>query len=320
MADDRLVEVYDGSWDPYFDTMRSRNESHISYNYHQDLLKYYLEAFHRSGTDISEYRNYFNKHFYKKVINDIKFLNGEDLNQDEVDFSEYEKLGTQVSIDILESNPKTFKVDEKIQLLCDLKNTPTVYIKLYEFNAENYYRKNLNSFNSEINLDGLEPLVERKEEFKEPPQKKFRHMFEIPEIDKKSGLFIIDLISNGYSSRAVIKKGNLTLVHKTAREGHVCYICDEDSGICKSNGTALWYSNQYFKADENGKIVVPYGKNYSSHNAVLISQGIADLTYFTQYTEEYYLTCTSHLHHESLLMGKNATLILKPSLQVNSSD
>ena len=46
-------------------------------------------------------------------------------------------------------------------------------------------------------------------------------MFEITEIDKKSGLFIADFISNGFSSRSVIKKGNLTLVHKVAREGHI---------------------------------------------------------------------------------------------------
>ena len=86
-----------------------------------------------------------------------------------VNFSKYEKLSTQVSIDILESNPKTFEIDGKIQILSDLKNTLTVYIKLYKFYAENYLRKTLSYFNSEIILDGLKPLVERQEEFNEPP-------------------------------------------------------------------------------------------------------------------------------------------------------
>lgn len=204
--------------------MSSRPDSNIQYDYHEDLLKYYLEAFHRAGTDLSDYRTYFSKTFYKKAVNDIKFLNGEELNQDEVDMAEYEILGTKVMLNILESNPKTFKVDDKIRILCDLKNTPTVYIRLYEFNAENYYRNTLTEFSSEINLDGLEPFVERKEEFKEVPQKKFRHMFEIPEIDKKPGLFIVDLISNGYSSRAVIKKGSLTLITKQTKSGVDCFI------------------------------------------------------------------------------------------------
>jgi hypothetical protein len=148
------------------------------------------------------------------------------------------------------------------------------------------------------------------------PQKKFRHLFEIPEIDLKSGLFVIDFISNGYSSRAVIKKGSLSIVYRVDREGYIYNIIDENTDICKTPDTAIWWNNQYFKADEDGKIVIPYAPNYISSKAVLLSKGIADITPFSQGTEEYRFTCFYTLHHESLLINKNATLIISPTLEM----
>ena len=242
-------------------------------------------------------------------MNEVKFLNGEEINHEDTDATKYEQLGTQVMINILESNPKSFKIDDKIRILWDLKNTPTIYIKIYEFNAENYYRNKLAPFDSMINLDGLEPLFERIEEFKESPQKKFRHLFEINEIHNKAGLFVIDFISNGFSSRAVVKKGSLSLVTKIAREGHIWYIWDENKQICKTDSTAIWFSNKYFKADEAGKIVIPFADNYAAPQAVLLNSGIADLASFNQQYENYSFEWFFNLHHESLLMGKNATII-----------
>jgi len=68
-------------------------------------------------------------------------------------------------------------------------------------------------------------------------------MFEFPEIGSKTGLFVIDFISNGYSSRAVIKKGGLSYVTKNSREGTMCYLCNEDKEICKDDTTAIWFND-----------------------------------------------------------------------------
>lgn len=65
---------------------------------------------------------------------------------------------------------------------------------------------------------------EKVHEFDELPQKKFRHVFEFPELDDRVGLFIIEFISNGYSSRAVIKKGSLSLVVRSTVAGHIAYV------------------------------------------------------------------------------------------------
>ena len=282
---------YNENWSRYYQVLSGRSDvSYISDEFHFELMYYYLEAFYRADIDITQFQKHFRKDDYKKMVNMIKFLNGEEISHESMTSGDYDKLGTEVMIDILQSNPKSYKVNDKIKILCDLKNTPTVYIKIYEFNAENYYRNKLSQFNDQINLDGLEPLFERTEEFKESPQKKFRHMFEIPEIHQKAGLFVIDFISNGTSSRAVIKKGSLSLVYKSARDGLHCFICDDEKQICKDDTTAIWFSNKYYKANEEGKIMIPYSKTYNYSTAVLLHQGISDISSLNQSTEEYYLS------------------------------
>ena len=82
-------------------------------------------------------------------------------------------------------------------------------------------------------------------------------IFEFPQLDDRVGLFVIEFISNGYSSRAVIKKGSLSLIYKSTVAGQVAYILDENKEICESENTGMWYMNQYFKADpeKGGRIL-----------------------------------------------------------------
>ncbi|CAI2372903.1 unnamed protein product [Moneuplotes crassus] len=312
-----LVLGYDNNWCRFYQNISGRNDiSSVQHDFHRNLLFYYLDSFYRADVDISQWEKFFNKNDYKEMLSEIKFLNGEEVNHQ--DIPNLEELGTKVMINILDSNLQHHKVDDKVQILCDLKNTPTVYIKIYEFNAENYYKSNLSEFNSQIDLDGLEPAFQRIEEFKETPQKKYRHRFDIPEIKKKPGIYVIDFISNGISSRAVIKKGNLTLIRKDIREGHECYILDENREICKEASTAIWFSDNFYKADDDGKILIPYCKDSNEYSkAVLLSKGISDIEDFCRSTENYDFKCIFTLNHESLLMGKNASLIITPQLRCN---
>lgn len=59
--------------------------------------------------------------------------------------------------------------------------------------------------------------------------------FEFPELNDKVGLFIIEFLGNGRSARAVIKKGSLSLIHRSTIAGHMAYILDDDKQICKGD-------------------------------------------------------------------------------------
>ena len=81
----------------------------------------------------------------------------------------------------------------------------------------------------------------------------------------------------------------------------------------------MWYQNQYFKADhkKGGQIVIPYAKSHSSDKTILINDGFAQLTEFKRLPESYSFSSVFIVNHESLLMGKEAEILMKPSLKVN---
>jgi hypothetical protein len=100
--------------------------------------------------------------------------------------------------------------------------------------------------------------------FKGVPKNKIKETtFTFDELKGKVGLFIIEMSGNGKQSRAVIKKGSLSLIHKSTAAGHVGYIIDHDRKICKSEKTGLWIEKKFYPSDlkKNGAIFIPYGKH-----------------------------------------------------------
>lgn len=132
-------------------------------------------------------------------------------------------------------------------------------------------------FRTDVNLDGLIASYEETFEFDKIAQMKFRHTFDFPQLDNWVGLYVIEFISNGYSSRAVIKKGTLSLISKSTIAGHICYILDEDRNICSGEKTGIFFDNNYFKADSDkeGRIIIPYEKYEKSGKAILIHNNFA---------------------------------------------
>ena len=174
-------------------------------------------------------------------------------------------------------------------------------------------------FRTDVNLDGLIASYEESFEFSELPQMKFRHVFDFPSLDNKVGLYVIEFIANGYSSRAVIKKGTLSLVTRSTIAGHIAYILDENREICTGERTGMWFDNNYFKSDpENGgRIILPYEKYERNDKSILIHNEFAQLADFTRLTETYSLNCKYVLHPESLLMGMESKILIRPQFTVN---
>ena len=141
----------------------------------------------------------------------------------------------------LESNKECFTVDEEVHLCLELKNVQTIYIKIFEFNTETYYKKTLQPFNTGVNLDGLIASIEKSQDFKVPPNRKITESFTFPELTGKLGLFIVEFIGNGMSARAVIKKGSLSMIHRPTIAGHIAYVLDENKRMCNGPKTGILF-------------------------------------------------------------------------------
>lgn len=145
-------------------------------------------------------------------------------------------------------------------------------VKIFEVNTDNYFRKNMTSFTSDINLDGLIAKYEVDCDYTDKPSN-MRHTetFKFPQFNGVRGLYVIELIGNGISSRSIIQKGNLSLIHKSTIAGHFAFILDEDKAICKGKQTGLYFDNNFYPTDQDsGRIIIPFGRHVYRGKAIMM--------------------------------------------------
>ena len=169
-----------------------------------DLYRRILEHYYKMGEGWKDFEIYFDKDFLRRFKTECDFLAGKRLSDKELQELPH-GLRKETLIDLPDINQYNFKTGERVKLIVDLKNVSSLYIKVFEFNTLNYFKKTKNAFKTDVNLDGLIASKELTYEFTESPQIKHRNEFEFSYLDNKVGIFIIELIANGYSSRATIK-------------------------------------------------------------------------------------------------------------------
>ncbi len=229
-----------------------------------------------------------------------------------------EEVQNEVVLKLCEHNPGLFLPEDEVVLDVEVKNIQQLFIKVFEINTENYYRKHMAPFRTDVNLDGLLSTTEELHPFDDPPALSRIRRFPFPELPKRVGLFVIEFIGKGVSSRAVIKKGSLSLIQKPTSMGHQAYILDEHKVVCKGEGVSIFLDGQHYPADDNGRVLIPYARSQHTSPAILRSaSGFAQLADFNRLGEAYTLQCESVLLPESLITGAKAQLLLLPHLLCN---
>jgi len=82
------------------------------------------------------------------------------LNLDSsIDPSRFKAIQDEVFIEFKDSNNEKFNIEESVTLKLKIKNVPELVVKVFEFNTETYYKKNLKPFDTSINLHGMVPSI-----------------------------------------------------------------------------------------------------------------------------------------------------------------
>src|SRR5207248_1724684 len=118
-----------------------------------------------------------------------------------------------------------FAPDEPVKLELFVKNVPTLLVKVFELNTTTYYRTQLKEVDTDVNLDGLVPNAERSHTYADSPLRRVSRTFEFPQLDKP-GVYVIDFIGGGKSSRALVRKGRLRPVVTTGTAGQTITVLD----------------------------------------------------------------------------------------------
>lgn len=228
----------------------------------------------------------------------------------------YQTLKDRVDIDLAATNPRQFAPDDEVALTAYVKNVKKLRVKIYQINALNVYLATGREIGTGLELDGLVAGDEDELVYEESPFRRVGREFTFPELTGKRGVWVIELIGGGRSSRALIRKGGLHYLSRQGVGGTVLSILDEADKPVR--GASVWLAGREYKADKHGGITIPYSTSPGQRAMILQSpDGLASLAQFQHAAEQYTLTAGFFIDRESLRVGGEASLLVRPDFRVN---
>lgn len=285
----------------------------------EPLVRDYLAHFLLDAANPQEFEPFVNDIYLRHLFAETKIVNG--LGEPEqwaalLPAAQFQQLRQRVDLDFDPTNKTTFTGDEPVALDLHVKNADTLIVKVFEINTRNFYSQNLREVDTDVNLDGLVANQETTYTYKETPFRRVRRRFEFPEL-KKPGVFVIDFIGNGRSSRALIRKGKLKYLVKTEPAGQVFTILNEQNQQVKDARILL--GGHEYVAGEDGTITLPF-THQPGRRPIVISRGeFACLDHFQHEGESFALSAGIFVDRESLLNRKKATVLVRPQLTLNGT-
>ena len=179
-------------------------------------------------------------------------------------------------------------------------------MKIFEINTISYCKNNSSEFDINLNLDGLIPAkIETFDYSAFSPMITHNETFDFKDIQsQKRGLFIIEFQGGGMSSRAVVRKGALTLIRQSVSSGLVFMILDENKQICLGSDTGIFINDVWHPVNDNGEIKIPYSdKSKKTGSAVVIHEGFADIAPYEIPKDTYSFFTSLIFNEESLQPG-----------------
>ncbi len=292
----------------------------------EPLVRSYLDRFFVEAQNTKEFEPYINDVYLKHLFAETKIVNG--LGEPEQWASQlppelFRQLKDRVELDFDPANKTRYASDAPVALEVHVKNASTLIVKVFEINAQNFYRQNGREVDTDINLDGLVANVEQSHTYNDPPLRRVKRRFEFPMLEKP-GIYVIDFIGNGQSSRALIRKGHLKHLVRTTPAGQSFTILDENGKQVKD--ASVWLAGHEYEAGEDGEISVPFSTN-PGRQPIVITAPVpggdgatnSSLGFFQHEPESYLFTAGFYVDREALLTRKTAELLIRPGLSVNGT-
>ena len=227
--------------------------------------------------------------------------------------SQFKQLKDRVDVDFSPTNKEFYQDDDLIRIDLFTKNVDSLIVKVYEINELNFYRKYRREIDTDISLDGLVPNSEKSYRYDDGPLLRKKRSFEFGQLTGK-GVFVIDFIGGGKSSRALIRRGRLSMVGKATVAGHLFQVFDHKNQHIKD--AEIWVAGNRYESNEDGMIVIPFTNKPSNQVAIISSGGFSSLQTFRHLQEQYELNAGIYVDRESLLSNRKAKVLIRPSLRI----
>eukprot|EP00456_Euglypha_rotunda_P016433 TRINITY_DN1542_c1_g1_i2.p1 TRINITY_DN1542_c1_g1~~TRINITY_DN1542_c1_g1_i2.p1 ORF type:complete len:2121 (+),score=552.63 TRINITY_DN1542_c1_g1_i2:3010-9372(+) len=285
----------------------------------EPLVRAYLSQIFIDAANTKLFEPYVNDTYLRHLFAETKIVNG--LGEPEqwaslLPAALFQQLKDRIDIDFVPTNKTQFAPDEAVTLDLNVKNVGTLIVKVFEINTRNYYRENRREVDTDVNLDGLVANVEKTYAYNEPPLRRMRRKYDFPQLTKP-GVYVVDFIGNGRSSRALIRKGRLRHLVRTGSAGQIFTILDEQNQQVRD--ASVWMAGHEFQPGKDGTIVVPFSAAATTQPIVITRGDLSSLETFVHEGENYGLTAGIYVDRESLLKRKTAEVVVRPSLLLNGT-
>ncbi len=279
------------------------------------LVTAYLSHFLVKARNYDAFSPYIKNEVLENVFATVKLLHGvgdKERWAARLSKEQYQQLKDRVDLDFAATNQEFYQDGETVAINLLTKNIESLIVKVYEINELNYYRKFKREIDTNIALDGLVANSEKSYRYNEDPLLRKERKFEFPEL-VENGVYVIDFIGGGKSSRALIRRGRLFAIGKTTVAGQLFRIFDHNNQHVPK--AEMWVAGNRYESSEDGWIQVPFSNQPGRQFAVLASGNFCSLQTIAQKREDYQLDAGIYVDRESLLFNQNATVMIRPSLR-----
>ena len=283
----------------------------------EPLVRDYLAHFLRDAPDGKAFAEWIESNYLRRLFAETKLVYG--VGDPESWFAllspgEVKQLRDRIDIEWLPTNPTSFGSSDPVALDVAVKNVEELLVKIYEINTTAYYRRNAAEITTAIELDGLVANVSKVQTYKLPPLRRHLEKIAFPDITQP-GIYVIELIGNGISSRALLRKGRLTFTERIGSAGHAFRIYNEQGEPLPD--AILWLGGREFPTDADGEIRVPFSNRPQREAIVLTHGGFSTLSHFQHLGEDYALNGGFYVGREQLVAGEQTTVAVRPQLTIN---
>jgi hypothetical protein len=285
----------------------------------EPLVRDFLLVLLKDAGNFDAFAPYLSDNWLKAVFAETKIVNG--IGDPErwaslLGPAAYQALKDRVDVDFdPAANPVRHGVGDPVKLKLHVKNVDKLIVKIFEINTLNYYLEHRAEISTDLQLDGLVPNHERDFEFKEAPARRVARDFEFPEIANRRGVWVVEFIGGGRSSRAVIRKGKIESFTSIGSSGTAVQVLDEAHQPVKNAG--VWLGERRFGCDQDGRAVIPFTTQPGQQILVIEDdKGFASLAPADLAAENFQFHAGIHVPREALRPGALATIAIRPTLTV----
>ena len=287
----------------------------------EPLVRSYLLHFFVEDDGYEQYLPLIQTSYLKEVFAEAKVVNNIGDSEQWASLlppQTFQQLRDRVDLEFAETNQRLYSMDDNgpVHLDLHIKNVRTLLVKIFKINTEAYYRDNGKEVNTDIELDGLAPNWERTINYDTPSLHRVMRHFEFPEMSGP-GVYVVDFIGNGRSSRAVIQKGQLRVIDEVVADGQQLTVLDDKHRRIEDASVLL--GGKVYRADKDGRLIVPFATKPGSKTLVILHDGAAFYSRLEHRGESYKMLAGIYIDKESMLGRRECRLLIRPQLQLNGS-